>query len=143
LLVASGEEPNEKMSTFRYAVALDAGRKEAFVGQFKVVLEGNISRSFECESEDLLTVEALAGLVTSGAAQWLATPDAIISDFLLERIGAPKKTAIIKQAKRPQSAEVAAVGWNKLRAGETVSPERLEANYMRRSDAEIFSKPSL
>jgi len=142
LLVASGEAPHGKMSTFRYAVALDAGRKEAFVGQFKIVLEGNISRSFKCESEDLLTVEALAGLVTSGAAQWLVTPDATISDVLLERMGVPQESALIKQAKRPHSAEVAAVGWNKLRAGATVSPEQLEANYIRRSDAEIFAKPA-
>ena len=32
--------------------------------------------------------------------------------------------------------------WQKLSAGETVSPEHLEANYIRRSDAEIFSKPA-
>ncbi len=37
---------------------------------------------------------------------------------------------------------IAHLGWSKLRAGETVSPEDLEANYIRRSDAEIFAKPA-
>jgi hypothetical protein len=33
------------------------------------------------------------------------------------------------------------LGWRKIQAGDTVSPEQLEANYIRQSDAEIFSKP--
>ena len=32
------------------------------------------------------------------------------------------------------------LGWKKLQAGETVSPEQLDASYIRRSDAEIFVK---
>ncbi len=37
---------------------------------------------------------------------------------------------------------IASFGWKKLQAGATVSPEQLEANYMRRSDAEMFVKQS-
>jgi len=37
---------------------------------------------------------------------------------------------------------IAHLGWKKLRAAETVTPEELEANYIRRSDAEIFAKPA-
>ena len=36
---------------------------------------------------------------------------------------------------------IARVGWRKMQSGETVAPEQLDANYIRRSDAEIFSKP--
>jgi hypothetical protein len=32
------------------------------------------------------------------------------------------------------------LGWRKIQLGETVLPEELEANYIRRSDAEILSK---
>ena len=32
------------------------------------------------------------------------------------------------------------MGWKKILAGETTSPEALDANYIRRSDAEIFSQ---
>ena len=35
---------------------------------------------------------------------------------------------------------IARFGWKKLQAAETVSPQQLEANYMRRSDAEMFVK---
>ena len=42
----------------------------------------------------------------------------------------------------PNAEMIARLGWRKLQAGETVSPEQLEANYMRRSDAEMFVKNS-
>jgi hypothetical protein len=32
------------------------------------------------------------------------------------------------------------LGWRNIQLGETVLPEELEANYIRRSDAEIFAK---
>ena len=38
-------------------------------------------------------------------------------------------------------AHIARVGLQKIARGETVSVEKLDANYIRRSDAEIFSKP--
>jgi hypothetical protein len=44
------------------------------------------------------------------------------------------------EAAPPTSGDVAMLGWRKIQVGETVLPEELEANYIRRSDAEIFSK---
>jgi tRNA A37 threonylcarbamoyladenosine modification protein TsaB len=41
----------------------------------------------------------------------------------------------------PNAGMIAQLGWEHLQRGETASPEELEANYIRRSDAEIFSKP--
>jgi hypothetical protein len=41
---------------------------------------------------------------------------------------------------RPGSDAIARIGWEKITRGETISPENLEANYIRRSDAEIFAK---
>ena len=41
-----------------------------------------------------------------------------------------------------RSDGIAQLGWKKIQIGETVSAEDLEANYIRRSDAEIFSKPA-
>jgi len=34
------------------------------------------------------------------------------------------------------------LGWRKLQAGETIDPAQLDANYIRRTDAEILAKPS-
>jgi hypothetical protein len=41
----------------------------------------------------------------------------------------------------PSPETIAGLGWRKLQTAETVSPEQLEANYMRRSDAALFVKP--
>ena len=41
---------------------------------------------------------------------------------------------------RPGSEVIARIGAGKLLAGETVTAEALDANYLRRSDAEIFFK---
>jgi tRNA threonylcarbamoyladenosine biosynthesis protein TsaB len=38
------------------------------------------------------------------------------------------------------AADVARLGWRKLRLGETVTPDQLEANYIRRTDAEMLEK---
>jgi len=43
---------------------------------------------------------------------------------------------------RPRSTEIATIGYKKLQERQTVTPDQLEANYIRRSDAEIFSKPT-
>lgn len=140
-MIAAGDDSIEPV-TFRYAVALDAGRKEAFVGQYEIVIASKTSYSFKCVSESLLDMQSLAELVESGAVQWITTPDHAIADALRERLGASQEHSIRDYVDRPRSAEVARVGWDKLRAGEIVSPEQLEANYIRRSDAEIFGKPA-
>lgn len=124
------------------AAALDAGRSEAFVGQFEIEFTGKTMSAFRCASETLLTFEALADVIESAAAQWVATPDAALADFLNARLSPTAQSKIFKMASRPSIHEIATAAWTKLSAGETVSPDQLEANYMRRSDAEIFGKPS-
>jgi hypothetical protein len=47
----------------------------------------------------------------------------------------------VDQIDYPRSDVTARLGWARLLRGETVSPDALDANYIRRSDAEIFSKP--
>ena len=140
-MIAAGND-SVRPATFRYAVALDAGRKEAFVGQYEIVITSKASHSFKCVTESLLDMQSLAELVESGASQWIATPDRAIADALRERLGASQEHAIWDRVERPRSAKIARIGWDKLAAGETVSPEQLEANYLRRSDAEIFGKPA-
>ena len=39
------------------------------------------------------------------------------------------------------SEVIARLGWQHIQAGRTIRPEELEANYIRHSDAEIFSPP--
>jgi tRNA threonylcarbamoyladenosine biosynthesis protein TsaB len=140
VLVAAGAEQSPKPVTFRYAVALDAGRGEAFVGQYEITFVGKGSGPLKCTGEGLLGLEEVATLVESRAAQWIVTPDAAVSDFLTGRPAT--KSHVFKHANRPGSADVARVGGRKLQAGQTVTPEQLEANYIRRSNAEILSRPT-
>jgi hypothetical protein len=43
----------------------------------------------------------------------------------------------------PQADTFARIGYEKLVAGETADPSILEANYIRASDAELFSLPKI
>jgi len=136
-IAASHDAPSNMM--LRYAVALDASRGEAFVGEYEISSEASCSP--KSTGESLLSLDNLAALLESGVVQWISTPDQTIFDALRKRVSESKRRAVRRNLRRPRSAEVAILGVQKLRTGHTVSPEQLEANYIRRSDAEIFSKP--
>jgi tRNA threonylcarbamoyladenosine biosynthesis protein TsaB len=104
--------------------ALDAGRSEAYVGEYE--LEGRL-----VSPERLLKQTEL---VQSANGRSLATPDKVVADTA-RAAGLP-----VLEVERPTSAAIARLAWKKLRAGDSVSVADLEANYIRRSDAEIFSK---
>jgi len=125
----------------RYTVALDAGRGEAFVGEYTLSFADKKLTSFRSEGESLVSIRSLVELGHSGGVRRIITPDASLLESLSKDLDLAQKRAIVLQA-RPRCAEVAGLGLQKVRAGETVSPEQLEANYIRRSDAEIFSKPT-
>lgn len=105
--------------------ALDAGRGEAYAGLY------DIQEVAQMRSERLLTN---AELLAEAAGQILVTPDSKLAEAA--RIAGLK----IRQIESPRSDAIARLGWEKVARGETVSPEHLEANYIRRSDAEIFAK---
>ena len=46
----------------------------------------------------------------------------------------------VEEVARPRSDAIALLAYKKILAGQTVSAEALDANYVRRSDAEIFAK---
>jgi len=124
----------------RFAVGLDAARGEAFVGEYEISSEA--SCSLKTLGESLLSLDNLAALLESGVVQWISTPDQAIFDAMGKRVSEAKRRSVRRNLRRPRSEEVATVGAQKLKKGETVSPEQLEANYLRHSDAEIFAKPA-
>jgi tRNA threonylcarbamoyladenosine biosynthesis protein TsaB len=128
-------------AVFHYAVALDAGRGEAFVGQYEIRMASTGDDAPKPLGESLTTLENLAGLLESGVIHWIATPDQAVFEALSKRVPESNRRCIRRNVRRPRSIEVATRGWQKLMAGETLTPEQLEANYMRRSDAEVFAKP--
>jgi len=140
-MIAAGHDEGNRPALLPYAVALDAGRGEAFVGHFEMLI-GQDDARYKPMGESLLTLSSLAALIDSGTTKWISTPDPSIFEALAAKVAASNRSKIRRNLRRPRSEEVAGIGWQKLRAGQTVSPEQLEANYMRHSDAEIFSRPA-
>ncbi len=105
--------------------ALDAGRGEMYCGQYEVTEKARMI------SEQLLGGEELVAVARSLK---VITPDSGIVDF------ARSRSLAVELVPPPDSGSIARLGWEKLVAGQTVSPETLDANYIRRPDAEISSK---
>ena len=111
------------------ASAIDAGRKEVFLGLYK-----KSEKALLKQREELLTQQDfLATLATERPAVIIAGNPA-----LAELASSSHSAVVVVTA--PGSEVIARIGAGKLLAGETVSVETLDANYLRRSDAEIFFK---
>jgi tRNA threonylcarbamoyladenosine biosynthesis protein TsaB len=109
----------------RILAALDAGRDQVYVGQYEV---GERTKSI---GERLLTRQEF---LTEAGGQTVVTPD----DSIANTAGAAGVT--VERVEHPRADTILRLGWEKILGGQTVSPEDLEANYLRRSDAEIFAK---
>jgi len=108
---------------------LDAGRGEVYVGEYRVgskcaslvqqsieKLDAFVKRTQSIQSRIVTTFPKLAGA-------WAASSAApTVIDAL-------------------EADTIAQIGLRKLLAGETADPATLDANYIRRSDAELFSLP--
>jgi tRNA threonylcarbamoyladenosine biosynthesis protein TsaB len=114
----------------RITAALEAGRNEVFVGEYKLGGEdkGAIARQIR---ERLLTRDEW---LESAGEEMIVTPDHAIAQ------AARAKGLHVAEVERPRSDAIAQLGWRKFAAGETVSAEALEANYIGRSEAELFVK---
>jgi tRNA threonylcarbamoyladenosine biosynthesis protein TsaB len=110
-------------------VALDAGRKDVFWGLYQVSA-GRVTKV----SEDLLSQAEFLERLSDGNLKNVITSDA----SLLELKNAAGLKVPLLVVERQGSEMVARIGLQKLLAGDTVSVEALDANYIRRSDAELF-----
>ncbi len=108
--------------------ALDAGRAEVYVGDYELAAFP-IMRSERLLTRDDFIAEANAN------QKPVVTPDAALVG-ILQAAGVSAE-----QVPYPGSECIARLGWQHIQRGQTVRPEELEANYIRRSDAEIFSQP--
>jgi tRNA threonylcarbamoyladenosine biosynthesis protein TsaB len=105
---------------------LDAGRNEVYVGEYELPAQpGRPPR------EHLLSrTEFLAQ-----AGGWkIVTPDSVLAEVAREA------GLLVSTLPPVSAAEVARLGWLKLGSGEMVTAEQLEANYMRRTDAEMLER---
>jgi tRNA threonylcarbamoyladenosine biosynthesis protein TsaB len=109
----------------RVIAALDAGRSEAYLGEYEV----------QASAARLMGERLVPFTELPDAKATLVTPDPSVAE------AARTKGIRVEEVTRPDSGAIARMGWKRIVSGLTVSPEALEANYIRRSDAEIFSKP--
>jgi len=105
--------------------ALDAGRSEVYVGEYEISASGTRLLGDRLLSRDEWLEAERNPIVTA---------DAVIAQ------AAVAKGLRVEQILRPRSDVIARLGWMKIATGQTISAEALEANYVRRSDADLFSK---
>lgn len=115
---------------------LDAGRGDVYAGEYE------FQPHLHVRSERLLSrEELLAGIGSAGISEKIVvTPDAALANLV--RVAEVASGIQVELVEAPSSAVIARLGWEHLLRGEIVRPEELEANYIRRSDAEIFAKPA-
>ncbi len=110
-------------------VALDAGRGEVYVGEYEVSAgRANAVREY------IAKLDALATEAASITGE-LFTPDSKVAEAVQARNVRARLVAAI------HADEIGRIGLSKLLAGETADPATVDVNYIRRSDAELFSTP--
>lgn len=112
----------------RVLAVLDAGRNQYYVGEYEL----HPKAAMKCER--LLDMEELAAASRDCA---VVTPSAQIASL---GSAAGVRVEVVSP---PRSDVIARLGWERILHADTVAPEALEANYIRRSDAEIFSSPKV
>ncbi len=107
---------------------LDAGRGEVYVGEYEIAAKGaTLIREY---------IVKLAEFDGAGfGSQVLLTPDPSVADLLQQR------GAAIRLVDRVEADGIGRIGIRKLLAGDIADHATVDVNYIRRSDAEIFSAP--
>jgi tRNA threonylcarbamoyladenosine biosynthesis protein TsaB len=136
----------------KIAAAMDAGRKEVFLGVYQRHASENSSWAKQSgensvqqlgthfdgalikQREELLTQQDFLATLSTERPAVIVTSDAALAEL------AAASHSAVAVVTSPGSEVIARIGAAKLLAGETVSVEALDANYLRRSDAEIFFK---
>jgi len=108
---------------------LDAGRGEVYVGEYRF---GSGSASLQRE---YIVKMAEFATEASRIGGELLTPDAAVAEFL--------RTAGVgvRQVAPVQADGIGRIGLRKLLTGDVADAASVDVNYIRRSDAEIFSAP--
>ncbi len=124
LVLTHGQEGEEATAV------LDAGRGEIYVGEYRLA-SGRATPVREYIAKlDEFVAQATAGRGGSGD---LLTVDEKVAAALQ---AANSKVTLVAAV---DAGEIGRIGLRKLLAGETADPVTVDVNYIRRSDAEIFS----
>jgi tRNA threonylcarbamoyladenosine biosynthesis protein TsaB len=105
---------------------LDAGRGDVYVGEYEIPAgAGSVSRERMLGRSEFL----------AQAKGWtVVTSDSVLADVAR---AAGLTVSILPSI---SAADIARLGWSKIQRGQTVTPEQLEANYIRRMGAEMLER---
>jgi tRNA threonylcarbamoyladenosine biosynthesis protein TsaB len=106
--------------------AIEAGRNEIFLGEYDAGSDGTHLIRERLFARDQWLESARDSLIV--------TPDNALAE------AARVHGLRVVEVERPLGDAIARLGWRKIASGETVSPEALDANYIGRSEAELFVK---
>lgn len=113
----------------RIMAALDAGRGDVYIGEYEIpAKDGSVPREHMLSRSEFLA---------RARGSRLVTPDPTLAE-IAGIAGLP-----VSLLSPISAADVAGLGWRKIRLGQTVTPTDLEANYIRRTDAEMLEKMGL
>ena len=127
----------------RVMAALEAGRGDVYVGDCDVINE----KATQLE-ERLLGREEF---VEAAKTKYVVTPDSTLFELArrsrsnVEPASRQSSTQNLEQysdlVQYPSAGLIAEIGWQKFQSHQTVTALDLEANYLRRTAAELFGKP--
>ena len=104
---------------------LDAGRGELYCGEYL---------SAACMGEALLSRQDVVRVCSRAAAVM------VCEEAVLESLG---DVSLVQMISEPTAADAFPLALERLASGSFDDPMTLDANYLRRTDAEIFAKPAV
>ncbi len=111
------------------SAVLDAGRGEIYVGEYKVATShATLVREYIAKLDEFVAQQRVGG-------NDLLTVDVNVAEALRDT---NSRVALVVPV---DAGEIGRIGMRKLLSGETADPATVDVNYIRRSDAEIFSTP--
>jgi tRNA threonylcarbamoyladenosine biosynthesis protein TsaB len=105
--------------------AIDAGRSELYIGEYE--LHGNEAKLIR---ERIVNRDELSAVVSAGTV--------VVSDDVLAGLLKESGVVEIKLVTSLNIQAIGILGYQKIRLGQIVTSENLEANYIRRSDPEVL-----
>lgn len=114
-------------TTGKVTAVLDAGRGEAYVGEYRVQ-----------DGSARLEREFIVKLAEFSAVGGVLTPDKSVADALQGSAVKALKALLVEQV---HADGIGRIGLRKLLAGDVTEAATVDVNYIRRSDAELFAKP--
>ncbi|MGA9979301.1 MAG: tRNA (adenosine(37)-N6)-threonylcarbamoyltransferase complex dimerization subunit type 1 TsaB [Candidatus Sulfotelmatobacter sp.] len=122
---------------------LDAGRGEVYCGDYDITGNSAQLRTERLIKREDLFAEEQPRQPPNSEPRSALTRETTLATSDQSLAEAAQAVGLSVSLVEPiEAGAIARLGWRKIQVGETVSPEQLEANYIRRTDAEILAKVS-